>query len=174
MRSDISKFIKGVDTKKRILEIGPLDTPIFKKSEADVYYADVRSDVELLEVYKNEPRVLDAVPIDFVIEEGYAAALKDVPKFDYVVSCHVLEHMPRLIEFFLDIQKIMTDGAYFGPCSPTIVTALTISDSPHRSPKHGTSTPQRCPTPPGESWITFWIQQNATTPLNFGKMTTWL
>ena len=70
MRSDISKFIKGVDTKKRILEIGPLDTPIFKKSEADVYYADVRSDVELLEVYKNEPRVLDAVQIDFVIQEG--------------------------------------------------------------------------------------------------------
>lgn len=118
MRSDISKFIKGVDTKKRILEIGPLDTPIFKKSEADVYYADVRSDVELQEIYKNEPRVLDAVPIDFVIKEGYAAALKDVPKFDYVVSCHVLEHMPRLIEFFLDIQKIMTDGGIFWALLP--------------------------------------------------------
>ncbi len=118
MRSDASRFIKGIDVRKRILEIGPLDTPIFSKNEADVYYADVSNDNELLEKYKNEPRVSKAVPIDYVIKKSYAADLKDVPKFDYVISSHVLEHIPRLIDFFLDIQNVINDGGMLSAMVP--------------------------------------------------------
>jgi SAM-dependent methyltransferase len=45
--------------------------------------------------------------IDFVIRESYTEEFRNVAKFDYIVSCHVLEHMPRLIEFFQDTVNIL-------------------------------------------------------------------
>lgn len=113
MRRDASRFMKGIDTRKRILEIGPFYSPIFTKAEADVYYADICNDSEILQKFKNEPCVKKAVSIDYVIKESYTADLKNVPPFDYVISCHVLEHIPRIIDFFLDIQNVMSPGGLF-------------------------------------------------------------
>jgi SAM-dependent methyltransferase len=94
---------------KRILEIGPLDKPMLKKNDADVYYADILSTQEVKARYQNEAGVNKAAicEIDFVIRGSYTETFRNVQKFDYIISSHVLEHVPRLIEFFQDTVNIL-------------------------------------------------------------------
>lgn len=115
MRQYFAEYLTDVDLSKRILEIGPLLIPLFTKDEANVYYADIRSTEEIAKLYENDPNIDPAalVPVDFVIKESYAQSLKDVEKFDYIMTSHVLEHIPRLIEFFLDIAKVMQEDGRF-------------------------------------------------------------
>ena len=47
MRRDFASYVSDIDVSKRILEIGPLNDPIFSKQEANVFYADIRSTDEV-------------------------------------------------------------------------------------------------------------------------------
>ena len=103
-------WIYKIDCKKRILEIGPLSHPnIRKDAGVNVYYADIRSTEDVKDFYKNDTSISidDIVTIDYVIDSTYSEVLKDVPKFDYVVATHVIEHIPQLFLFFQDIAKIL-------------------------------------------------------------------
>lgn len=76
----------------------------------NVFYADVISTEGVKDAYRNdEINIDDVVPIDFVIEESYTKTFKNVEKFQYVVLSHVIEHIPDLISFFLDIANILDD-----------------------------------------------------------------
>ncbi len=110
MREDFASYVSDIDVSKRILEIGPLADPIFLKQEANVFYSDIRSTDKIKEFYAKDPGVVtdDIVDVDFIIEESYEKSLSNVDKFDYVISSHVLEHMPRLIEFFQDIATVLS------------------------------------------------------------------
>lgn len=109
MRRDFASYVSDIDVSKRILEIGPLNDPIFSKQEANVFYADIRSTDEIKKAHASDPHVIkeNIVDIDFVIKNSYEKSLSHVDKFDYVVSSHVLEHMPRLIEHFQDIATVL-------------------------------------------------------------------
>jgi len=104
-------WLKKIDLTKRVLEIGPLTNPNVKKATgAHVFYIDIRSTEEVKKFYGGDPNVPNdaIVDIDYVLGEGtYSECLKDVEKFDYVVSSHVLEHEPRLIAFFQDISNVL-------------------------------------------------------------------
>ena len=99
-------YLNRIDLSKRILEIGPLNTPTIKKTDGNnVFYADIRSTAELRihygDGYKN------ICEIDYVIKDSYEESLKNTERFDYIVASHVLEHIPRLIYFFLDIAEVL-------------------------------------------------------------------
>jgi len=100
---------KTIDLTKRILEIGPLDRPIFKKDSANVFYADIRDLGAIKDFYKNDSNVkIEAiVDIDYVIKGTYSKSISDGEKFDYIVMSHVIEHIPELIRFFEDIKNVM-------------------------------------------------------------------
>ena len=110
MRKDLAAWLTDVDTSKRILEIGPLCGPVFSKDEADVYYADVRSTKQLRQLHADNPALDPAsiLDVDVVVKTTYAEAFKNMDKFEYVVLSHVLEHIPRLIAFFLDIVNVLS------------------------------------------------------------------
>lgn len=106
-------YMRKLDLTKRILEIGPLNAPILSKQEAPfVYYADILPTEAVKDFYARCANISSETvcDIDFVITTNYTQTFKDVEKFDYVVSSHVLEHMPRLIEFFQDIQGVLRQG----------------------------------------------------------------
>jgi SAM-dependent methyltransferase len=98
---------KTLDLTKRILEIGPLDRPIIKEENANVFYADIRDTQAVKDFYRDDKNVnVDAiVTIDYVIKGTYTESIKD--KFDYIVMSHVIEHIPELIKFFDDIKNIL-------------------------------------------------------------------
>ena len=114
MNTDKLPYLETIDLTKRILEIGPLTDPIFIKSNEapNVYYADIRSTEEVKAFYKGDPNVPQnlIVDIDFVIEKSYSETFKNVESFDYIIMHHVIEHVPQLIRFFLDVSTALGDG----------------------------------------------------------------
>jgi SAM-dependent methyltransferase len=102
---------KTMDLTKRILEIGPLDRPIFKKENANVFYADIRDTQAVKNFYRNNNSdnidIEAIVNIDYVIKGTYSESIKADEKFDYIVMSHVIEHIPELLKFFDDIKNVL-------------------------------------------------------------------
>jgi len=102
---------KTMDLTKRILEIGPLDRPIFKKESANVFYADIRDTQAVKDFYRNNNNdnidIEAIVNIDYVIKGTYSESIKADEKFDYIVMSHVIEHVPELLKFFDDIKNVL-------------------------------------------------------------------
>ena len=109
------KLLDDVDSKKKILEVGPLNAPLLKKSDADIYYADIYSTSEI----KKRFSVDNAVAIDFVIKNGYEKTFSDFNlKFDYILLNNVLEHIPNPINTLLDMSKILNKNGKIGLLLP--------------------------------------------------------
>ena len=110
--------------KKKGLEISPLFAPLILKDEGDVMYCDY-IDYESLKNRENnnQGRIdcgLEVQPIDFVWTPE--KALKDCTnvKFDYIVSSHVLEHVPNFIGYIHEMKSVLKDDgiiAFVIPCS---------------------------------------------------------
>lgn len=105
------RVVKNVNLKSGTgLELGPLTSPVVKKSEGDIYYLDHMSQADLRKKYKNEPVDLDKiVPVDYVLK----SSLKDTvgkKKFDYVIASHVIEHIPDTVSWLHDVSSILNPG----------------------------------------------------------------
>ncbi len=104
----------------RGLEISPLFRPILSKATGKVDYTDYLPTEQLREREKAHPDVANLVDIDFVWTPG--SILKDCVDgraYDYVVSSHVLEHVPNplgWLEQQLDVCRI---GAIISMAVPT-------------------------------------------------------
>jgi 2-polyprenyl-3-methyl-5-hydroxy-6-metoxy-1,4-benzoquinol methylase len=104
-------YVRDIDLKKRILEIGPLTSPMLEKT-GNVFYADVRSTEEIRDFYKDHQIDHKKIcEIDYVVKNTYAETFSGEEKFDYVIAGHVIEHIPEFIAFFHDISTIMKEGA---------------------------------------------------------------
>jgi len=107
-------YLAAIDYSKRILEIGPLANPLVPKEKGpDIYYADIRPTEEIKKFYAKDPSVdCESIQkIDFVISDSYHAATIDrgLPKFDYVVGSHIIEHIPLLLRFFHDMSTVLVE-----------------------------------------------------------------
>lgn len=100
----------------RGLEVGPLANPLIRKPDADVYYVDVKSGEALREHYAHDTGVVteDIVDVDFVLfHDGRTRSLAEVVgpagPFQWAMAAHVIEHVPDLIAFLVDIAAILED-----------------------------------------------------------------
>lgn len=110
-REHLLKVINPTSSKG--LEIGPLTNPQILKSEGEVYYVDRASTEDIIEWYSQDPNVNrnNIVPIDFVWgKETLEECTRDKGPFDYVVACHVLEHIPDLIGWLKEIAAVLKTG----------------------------------------------------------------
>ena len=88
-----------------ILEIGPLDTPTFTKTETEIYYLDAFSDEHLAQAHGGH-RLRQNVGLDYVCADiNYYDVVKR--QFSLVIANHVVEHIPDLIRWFTAIEKIL-------------------------------------------------------------------
>ncbi len=93
------------------LELGPLTSPIVKKNEGDIFYADHMSRDELKEKYKSEPVELDKiVPVDFILKDKSLTEAVAGKKFDYVLASHVIEHIPDTVRWLKDVAHVLKPG----------------------------------------------------------------
>jgi predicted SAM-dependent methyltransferase len=107
----------------RILEIGPLNYPLVKKSEyPNVIYCDIRNTEQIKALYSGNNYlkitgitvdINSIIDIDLVLNESYEKTFADKPKFDYIVASHVLEHVDDLIFTLCDIATILKPGGQF-------------------------------------------------------------
>lgn len=118
-REELSYYIKN--RKSRILELGPLNRPLLNRGEyRNYFFADIRSTEEIKKLYTGNDYLKrtgikidlsSIIDIDYVIKGSYKQTFKNVKKFDYVIVSHVLEHIPDILNFFIDIQNVLNkDG----------------------------------------------------------------
>ncbi|HET7060332.1 MAG TPA: class I SAM-dependent methyltransferase [Candidatus Saccharimonadales bacterium] len=100
------------------LEIGPLTSPILSKKEARIFYADHMSTKDLKNKYKDAPLNIDEIaPVDFVVKKTLAEAVNG-KKFEYVIACHVIEHIPDTVRWLEDIASILKPGGILALAIP--------------------------------------------------------
>jgi SAM-dependent methyltransferase len=109
-RGEVARHINIQGT--RGLEIGAFDRPVFTKEEASVAFLDYRTTDEARAYAAKAPGHDPdfVVPIDYVV--GGSNDWHEVPdaSFDWVISCHALEHCPNLIGMMRIIGKKMKPG----------------------------------------------------------------
>lgn len=117
-REMIHSFIGSTDA--RILEIGPLNRPLIKREQyPNVLYCDIRSTAEVKALYADDDYlkvtnisipIEDIVGVDVVLKDSYEKTFSSLPKFDYIVASHVLEHVEDLLFFLQDVSKVLAEG----------------------------------------------------------------
>lgn len=112
-------YIRDKKLKKndRILEFGPLNWPIVTKQKyQNAFYADIRNSDDIKKLYTSNEYLestgikIDVdtiVDIDYVIKKNYKETFKNVAKFDAVILGHVIEHIPDILNFFIDVKNII-------------------------------------------------------------------
>jgi hypothetical protein len=96
--------------KQRGLEFGPLDRPIVRKVDAEIYYVDHLPKDGLCEKYLNVPGydISNIVDIDFVWgDETLSAIVEKSAPFDYIIASHVIEHVPDVIGWLNEICDVL-------------------------------------------------------------------
>jgi SAM-dependent methyltransferase len=118
---EVSEYLRpelaGIDVASmRGLEIGPLASPRVRKSEGPIRYLDHASADELKRKYATDVgmrgRLDEIVDVDYVIGDKKTisdAVMGDAP-FDYVIACHVIEHIPDPIDWMDDVARILRPG----------------------------------------------------------------
>lgn len=112
-------YLKEKFKDEDIIEFGPLNRPLFTQKECkNISYADIRSTEEIKKLYAGndylnktgiEIDINTIVEIDYKIVEGsYVNTFKN-KKFGVAYLSHVIEHMPDIISFFIDINKILKE-----------------------------------------------------------------
>jgi hypothetical protein len=94
------------------LEIGPLHTPIVRRSDGRVIYVDhaTTEDLKLKNTANPQVDISQIVDVDAVWGEQTLSECLQGRKVDYVVASHVIEHVPDLITWLHEIEEALTEG----------------------------------------------------------------
>lgn len=115
-----------VSPSKLGLEISPNWAPLVLRNEAHVVYCDRLTTEQLVEREKgNSSRIhygAEVEDMDFIWKDGTKLASYFSPheKFDFIVSSHVLEHVPNFIGFIDQQRAILKDDGYIGFVLPDV------------------------------------------------------
>ena len=117
-RKDSINYLKKFfpEKGKNGLEISPNLAPMVTKNEGwNVKYLDLVSTETLKERAQSKNIAMTSVPkIDYVYNPSHLISETVAPnKFDFVVSSHVIEHIPDLILHFQDIGNILNVGGVY-------------------------------------------------------------
>jgi len=92
----------------RGLEFGGFDLPTVPPTLGECAIADMRSEYHLSQEFKLP---LDEICfVDCIVQPGLASYRQIEDRFDYVVLCHVLEHIPDVITTINDLGKLLVPG----------------------------------------------------------------
>ncbi len=114
------KIMALVDpARERGLEIGALTSPIVERARGAILYADRLSTEDLAKQYAWEGGtgkldLSELVHVDVVVPDGGSLAhgLGDRGPLDYVVASHVIEHVPDIVGWLVDIAACLREGGH--------------------------------------------------------------
>lgn len=98
----------------RMVEIGALNGPTFSPAEHDVRFVDYATRDQLILDTAANP----AVTPDRIVHVHYATPSTNyaeiIPeRFDLAIANHVIEHIPDIASWFINIHAILDDGGLF-------------------------------------------------------------
>jgi len=99
----------------RGLEIGPLNSPLVARDEADIRYVDVHDRAGLQDAYRSH----ENFPLEQIEEPDFVLlgrdGMRSLPAvagactYDWVVASHVIEHVPDLVTWLHEVAEVLTD-----------------------------------------------------------------
>jgi SAM-dependent methyltransferase len=108
------RAFSGMDVSAmRGLEIGPLSKPLVRRKDGPILYLDHCSRDDLLKKYEGHPHIKpsDIEFVDIIADGSHLLdLLGDRAPLDYVVASHVIEHVPDLVGWLMDIRAALRDG----------------------------------------------------------------
>jgi SAM-dependent methyltransferase len=87
------------------LEIGACDLPTVPANIGGCSFADIRSSEEMIQMWNLPPSTV--VPIKFLLDRTTPLYLQIAQRFDYVVACHVLEHVANPIGYVKELALLL-------------------------------------------------------------------
>ena len=91
------------------LEIGACDLPTVSASIGPCEFADYLSTEDLIRRW-NLPASTVA-PVSFVVDRAVPPEKQIAKRFDYVVACHVLEHVTNPIGYIEELSRLLKPGS---------------------------------------------------------------
>jgi len=105
-------FRRYVRPESQGLEIGPLTRPTFPRSLGFTVQNLDHADADALrEKYRDDPNIdITAIEeVDWVWEGGPYSNIPGIPAdFDFIVSCHSIEHSSDLVQFLADLSALLS------------------------------------------------------------------
>jgi len=90
------------------LELGAFDFPTVAPGAGSCTFADVRSSQELAALFGVPSE--SVAPVEWVVDRVRPLSEQIPRRFDYVILCHVLEHVPEPIRFLDDVGALLRPG----------------------------------------------------------------
>lgn len=90
----------------RGLELGAGDFQTVDASTGNCEYADYRTTEELAALFETSPDAL--APVSHVLTRGEPLISQIDTRFDYIILCHVLEHIANPIGYLQDLRELLT------------------------------------------------------------------
>jgi organic radical activating enzyme len=88
------------------LELGAGDFQTVDPSNGNCEYGDYRSTGELADLFDASPDAL--APVSHVLTRGEPISTQIEARFDYIILCHVLEHIVDPIGYLQDLAELLT------------------------------------------------------------------
>ena len=100
------------------LEIGPLHNPLVRKSDGAVLYID-HADTDFIKRATSDPNIDNNQIVDIDIIWGDRPLKELIPQpADYAVASHVIEHVPDVIGWLLDLHGALKADGLIGLAIP--------------------------------------------------------
>lgn len=99
------------------LEIGPLHLPLVHRSEGRILYVDYADTDTLRANFRHQGDPADIVDVDIVWGNRPLLELLDHP-VDYILASHVIEHVPDLIGWLMELHAVLRPGGILGLAIP--------------------------------------------------------
>lgn len=106
------------------LEIGACDLPTVPRGVGSCRFADFRSAAELAERWSLPQK--SVCDVNYLISRNYELAQQIPDRFDYVIACHVLEHVPDVIAYINELRNLLRDGGLLFLAVPDKRTTLDL------------------------------------------------
>jgi len=98
----------------RIVESGALNGPTFRPGQRDIRFIDYADRNQLIKETADNPGVRpeEIVHVDYAVPHtNYIEAIDD--RFDLAIANHVIEHIPDIANWFINVHGILDDGGLF-------------------------------------------------------------
>lgn len=99
------------------LEIGPLHLPLVHRSEGQILYVDYTDTDTLRANFRHQGDPADIVDVDIVWGDRPLFELVEHP-VDYILASHVIEHVPDLIGWLMELHAVLRPGGILGLSIP--------------------------------------------------------
>lgn len=121
MQDRRSRILGDIDVTQAFgLEIGALHAPLVRRSEGRVLYVDY-ADAETLRANFKYENVDPSEIVETDVIWGERPLSECVPeKVDYVVASHMIEHVPDLVGWLLELHSVLKPGGLVGLAVPDL------------------------------------------------------